>query len=341
MAGRWDVSVGSTTLHLRGTVSDVDGNTLVTEVTEVTDAVPIETPVRRIAGDNRYATAAALAADTGYSPVVYLASGEAYPDALAVAGLAGAMHAPVLLTDPAGLAPETIDALIEIQSRRVVIAGGTAAVSQDVTDELTDLGLEVDRVGGADRYATAALAAADAEPGGTVYVASGEEFADALAVGPVSAVDDSPLLLTRATHLPQATRAALQDLDPERIVLVGGSARVSDEVLAELNSIAPTDRIGGTYRYETAALLADAHPQSGFTSTTAFVAPGHAWPDALTLSARAAAADAPILLVREQSIPVSTEAALSDLGATRAIIVGGTAVISDAVLAEVEAILSP
>lgn len=341
-AGEYTTSIeapaGSQTVHLRGTVVDVEGNTL---TTEVTDAVPIEGPVRRIAGEDRYATSAALASDTGYSPVAYLTSGVNYPDALAAASQAGADHAPVLLTAPDALSPEVIDSLIEIQASTVIIVGSTAAVSADVEAELAVLGIEVERVGGAHRYDTAALLAVGSDTGGTVYIASGQEYADALAAAPVAAAADRPVLLTRDDWLPAATRQALHELQPDQIVLVGLNGRVNDEVQAQLAQIAPTERIGGADRYHTAQLLAGSHPDGDFSSSTAFIASGLAWPDALTLAARAGAADGPILLVREDRVPRTTSTALTEHDYRRAIVLGGTGVITDSVLEDLEVILTP
>lgn len=337
-----DLPPGVQTVDLRGSAVDSDGSTI---STEVHDALGIESPVTRLAGDNRYETAAELALASGHSPHIYLTTGHDYPDALAIGGLAGSEGAPVLLTSPDSLSEPVVEAMVEIDTAEVTILGGTSAVSTDVEEELIGLGLEVERIGGDDRYHTAALLAQGSPTGGTVYVASGQEYADALAAGPLSAAQDRPVLLTRDDRLPAVSRSALEVLEPDQIVLVGGPSRVADEVLAELEQIAPAQRIGGDNRFHTAALLAEYHEADetagGFDSSTAHVAAGHDWPDALAMAARAGAQDAPILLVREDRVPPATETALEQLDARRAIVLGGTAVVSDEVLEDLEVLLTP
>ena len=76
-------------------------------------------------------------------------------------------------------------------------------------------------------YATAAAvsrAAFPADSGGTVHVASGVGFADAVAGVPAAAVHGGPLLLTTRTWLPDATRVELRRLDPRRVVLLRARA---------------------------------------------------------------------------------------------------------------------
>lgn len=334
--------VGVDTVDLRASAVDSDGSTV---TTEVHDALGVESPVLRIAGADRYGTSAELARRGGYSPHVYLTSGVNYPDALAIAGIAGSEHAPVVLTAPGQLSDEVRESLTDVQATQVTIIGGPDAVSPAVEQELADLGVDVDRIGGTNRYHTAALLAEGAPEGGTVYVASGEVYADALAAGPMTAAEGLPVLLTRGGALPATTRAALQDLAPAEIVLVGGSDRVSDAVLADLNQIAPAERVGGSNRFHTAALLAERHDAgelgSGFESSTAYLAAGHAWPDALTLAARAGAQGSPILLVRQDSVPATTADALESLDSRRAFVLGGPDVIADTVLEDLVVLLTP
>jgi len=60
--------------------------------------------VTRVAGPNRYATAAALSA-YGFTtaPHVYVTTGQQFPDALAAVPVAAAAGAPVLLVQPDAL----------------------------------------------------------------------------------------------------------------------------------------------------------------------------------------------------------------------------------------------
>lgn len=334
---RLDLPIGTESVDLRVTAEDSDGATVLTEVEQ---ALAVESSVSRSAGTNRYETAAAVARLHGFSDVVYLASGEQFPDALAVGGVAGALEAPVLLTQPDLLPAVTASALEDSGAREVRILGGTDAVEAGIAGELADLGYDVTRIGGADRYETAALLAGGVEPGGTVVVASGEVYADALAGGPVAAQDGRPVLLVQEGLLPAATATALGDLAPEQIVLLGGEARVDAGVEAALAEVAPVTRVAGADRYATAefvgSMLLDVAPQG---TGTAYLASGQDWPDALTLAARAGAEHDPVLLTKDTSLPDATASALVDLDVRRVVAAGESAAISDAVLDLVEDLL--
>jgi hypothetical protein len=98
------------------------------------------------------------------------------------------------------------------------------------------------------------------EPSATpvVYIVTGENFPDALGVGPASALNRGPILMVRKTSIPTPTRNELSRLRPDRIVVVGGTAVISASVESQLGAWAPVSRIGGANRYETAALVSKA-----------------------------------------------------------------------------------
>ncbi|MCS5717324.1 cell wall-binding repeat-containing protein [Herbiconiux sp. CPCC 205763] len=89
---------------------------------------------------------------------------------------------------------------------------------------------DVERVGGADRYELAAnISKASDYSGGdnTVFVVSGETFADALSAGPIAAAHTAPVLLTARATLPGSTKSELMRLTPRRVIIVAGPASVS------------------------------------------------------------------------------------------------------------------
>lgn len=97
-----------------------------------------------------------------------------------------------------------------------------------------------------------------------VYVADGSNFPDALAGATLASTVGAPLLMVKpAPPLPSETAAALAVLDPDRIVILGGPASVSDGVRDALLPFAASGsvtRIEGASRYGTAAAIADALP---------------------------------------------------------------------------------
>ncbi|HVM52837.1 MAG TPA: cell wall-binding repeat-containing protein, partial [Acidimicrobiales bacterium] len=186
-----------------------------------------------LAGPNRYATAAAISADVfdPVVPVAYVATGESFPDALAGAA-AGALEAgPVLLVTRDAIPAETDAELRRLLPQRIVILGGPAAVSPEVASSLQGYTVpgQVRRLAGSNRYATSVEVSKATFPDGAarVYLATGRNFPDALAGGPVAANGPGPLLLVPGGCVPSSVRAEIERLGPERLVLLGGSGAVS------------------------------------------------------------------------------------------------------------------
>lgn len=270
--------------------------------------------VSRIAGPDRYATAAAAsraAFTTGTCDAVVIASGEDFPDALAAAPLAGALRAPVLLVRRASVPSSTSAEIARLGATRVVIVGGPGAVSTATAEALAASGLAVERIGGRDRYETAALAAAAVQassPGTrTVFVARGDVFADATAAGAPGASSRSPIVLVRPTELPGAARSAIEQAAPCRVVIVGGTAAVSSEVataIASIPGVESVERWGGQDRYATAAAVARRAIERGLCDDDLVaVASGTGFPDALTGGAAVGVLRGVALLSRPDVLP--------------------------------------
>lgn len=192
----------------------------------------------------------------------------------------------------------------------------------------------IDRIGGSDRYATAALTSqANYAPGVAVaYVATGSNFPDALAGGVVAARNGAPVLLVGATGVPTATATELARLRPARIVAFGGTGVIGDGVLAALRPYATTgdvSRISGANRYSTAAAISARTFTPGVGVVT--IATGANFPDALAGVSPSAIAGGPILLVAADGIPAETAAELARLHPGRIVILGGAGVVSDGI----------
>jgi putative cell wall-binding protein len=204
-----------------------------------------------------------------------------------------------------------------------------------------------ERLAGATRYGTAAAIAGDeafAAPN-HVIIATGENFPDALAASTLSgARGTAPILLTQSAVLTPETSAGLDSLKGKGVTtatIVGGTTAVSEAVQTAITAKGFTvTRVAGTNRYETAAAIAtaaDAIQDSGSVGgqKTALIATGNNFPDALAGGPAAVRNDLPLLLV-ENTVPASTKAALTSLGITRVVILGGTAAVSDAVATELQ-----
>ncbi|WP_447925742.1 cell wall-binding repeat-containing protein [Georgenia muralis] len=94
--------------------------------------------VERRSGDNRYATSAALskASFPAGLPVVYVANGQTYVDALSAAPVAGMKNAPVLLTTSGSVPPWILTELQRLNPGKIVILGDSTSISSAVADTL-------------------------------------------------------------------------------------------------------------------------------------------------------------------------------------------------------------
>ncbi len=190
--------------------------------------------LRRIAGADRFATAAAVAREVGNaSGEVVLASGASFADALSAGPLAAKGRVPVLLTARDELPSASAQAIDALAPRQILVVGGPAVISEAVTSRLR---VPVTRLAGEDRYATSvAVAQASLARGLSsqhLYVATGRSFPDALAAGPAAAQSGSALLLIDGSNarLPPVTSLFLdyQKGTMEDVVVIGGLASVSD-----------------------------------------------------------------------------------------------------------------
>ncbi|WP_432491195.1 cell wall-binding repeat-containing protein [Kineococcus gypseus] len=200
----------------------------------------------------------------------------------------------------------------------------------------------VQRFGGADRYATSALVAAEFAPADVerVFLASGEVFPDGLAAGAAAARFGAPLLLTRAGALPAAVEAELVRLSPPAVHVVGGPVRVGERVLERVRELLPdalVTRTAGEDRYATAALLAEQFFPDPVE--VAVLVRGDAFPDALPGAALAAAAGGPLLLTEPDRLPGRTTTWLRAEPLSRLVVLGGTGAVGEAVEREAAALL--
>lgn len=292
-------------------------------------------PTSRIAGADRFETAAAIAAHFPPTPqAAYIATGETFPDALAAVPVAIRRNAPVLLVTRDDVPPPTAAALERLLPESIVVVGGEGAVGEGVLAELRRFTTgPVTRLSGPDRYATAVALAGDREPVvPVVYLASGRSFPDALAIGPVAGAVGAPLLLTDPNVLPSSTADALERLRPVSIVVVGGPAAVSDAVVQQLDQFSTqVRRIAGADRYATSVAIS----ASAFTPGVelAFLATGSSFPDALAGAALAGRTDSPVLLSPPDCVPGPVADEVARLTPGGVILFGGTVALSDAVAA--------
>jgi putative cell wall-binding protein/peptidoglycan/xylan/chitin deacetylase (PgdA/CDA1 family) len=193
-------------------------------------------PTARIAGVDRYATSAQVSAHafpTG-APVAYVASGVTFPDALAGGAAAGTQGGPMLLTAPTDLPTSVAAELRRLAPGRIMVLGGTGAVSNAVASELATIAT-VERIAGADRYQTAVAVSQRVfgpdRP--AAFLVTGLDFPDALAaVAPAGRIH-GPIFLVTGDSLRAGTGAELTRLTPTVAYLIGGTSVVGVGVAKE------------------------------------------------------------------------------------------------------------
>jgi putative cell wall-binding protein len=219
----------------------------------------------------------------------------------------------------------------------IYILGGPAAISNNIFNELAG-SYAVLRLGGANRYETAAIIAGElAHSPETVFIATGENFPDALSVSSAAARLGAPVLLTRGGQLDGNARQYLSTHRDtiKKVYVIGGQSVISEEVYAAARG---TRRIGGTDRWATSVSIAREFFR---TATTVALASGRDFPDALTGSVLAAAEGAPVLLVDTGSLPPVAEAYFNQVRNTllKVYVFGGPRAVAQAVFNRAAALM--
>jgi RHS repeat-associated protein len=315
----------------------------------------------RLAGPNRYVTAATIATDTfSTAGTVILASGSSahLVDALAASYLAAQQHggAPILLGRINRMPQATINALKALKAKNVVIVGGKASVSGNVADQLRTDGYTVSRIAGHDRFATDLAVASHS--GNTVGTAkNGKRYAivadganthliDSLAASPVAYGQKAPIFLVNGPA-GRLSKAALHQLNSENIdtvLVVGGSGAVGYQVYEQLRANGQhTKKLAGHDRSATSKAVADySVPTFGYSVKHMNVASGNQahLVDSLTGGPHAGAERAPILITKGNGKPGGASAFAAEHKTTEgdhSHVFGGRAALHDATAEEIEA----
>jgi putative cell wall-binding protein len=203
----------------------------------------------RHAGADRFGTAVAVAKsetseiigsyrDEGRT--VILANGRRPFDALVAGPLSAGILLPILLTEADALPPVTANALRELKIQHVMVMGDASAVSDAVVSSIVATGLTVRRVGGATSAATAVAMAGVLEELdydlARIALTSGSTPADALGAGPWAAPSTPILLCETPNACGETTMAWVRAHPPREVVVIGGTASVSDAAADEVAS---------------------------------------------------------------------------------------------------------
>lgn len=286
--------------------------------------------VYRLAGENRYATSVEISKATFEPgiPVLYLASGANWPDALSAGPAASARGGSLLLTGPTTLPDVTRDEIKRLAPQRVVVVGSSASVSDGVLAQVEELVPDVTRIGGVDRFDTSRKLVADAfgpGPYETVFLATGANFPDALSAGPIAGRLGVPVLLVSGwtDRLDGPTRTALESLAPRTVSILGSTASISDGIEQDVAGMVDSvRRFGGVDRFDTNIWLNNVYLSSRYLGLSYF-ANSSGFADALAGATAAAAYGAPIYLTPSTCVHAGLLGMLESREWDRVVLLGG------------------
>jgi subtilisin family serine protease len=293
---------------------------------------PPASKVTRIEGGNLYETSA-LISKAGWerSDYVVLSRGDRFQDALAGVPLAAKFNAPLLLSRNQRLDHYTKNELLRLQTKKVYILGGHLAIEPQVEGQIKQLGIEVERVAGANAHETAELISRKVAPNGSekAIIVSDSRFQDALSVASYAGVRGIPILLANTSTLPNPTDRALKDLGVKETLVIGGVLAITDEVASQLPSY---ERIAGRTMFDTNIEAIDYFEPS---TDKAYVATSERFPDGLSGAALAAKENAGVILVGNSVRDVTRNNLVnSDYGQVK--VLGGELAINGNVFKEIQ-----
>ena len=197
------------------------------------------------------------------------------------------------------------------------------------------------RLAGETRYETAGLLfdLGDWQQSGTIVLASGANYPDALAASAFAGGLNAPIMLTDPNGLSSETERRIQSLKPTHVYIIGGNAAVSADVEHRVTQLvgsgASIKRIAGDTRYDTSLKVASSVSNP---SDTVIVTTGTNYADALSISPYAFATGSPVVLSNPSSgLSDSALKAIKDAGYKKAVVVGGTSAVPALVTSQLKA----
>lgn len=301
----------------------------------IVDAAPTveNLSIKRLSGTGRIQTSIEVCKeDYNRSNNVILAGYNGEVDALTGTLLAAAKDAPVLLTHGDKIHPDLKAELERLKVKNIYILGGESVIHKELEDELAR-DYRVKRVAGKNREATAVAVAEEVNGQSKhIFLAKGNGvLADALAIGPVSAIRNMPVLLTGEDKVSDTTMDAIKDLGVTNITIVGGEGAINKSVEDQLGDY-EINRISGSNRAKTALAIAEEY---FVDSEKAIVANGYVFADALIAGYLGAKMKAPILLSNVDRISSNTKDYIR-ANNEMAYVLGGENSISKEVYKEIE-----
>ena len=201
-----------------------------------------------IQGSNMYETAGLIADKQSYNTAIIVNLDESIADGLSASGLSGATNAPILLTKANEIPSATQKRLKNVD--KVYIIGLEKAVSKNVESKIKSMGIDVERLGGANRNSTSydvAQKIKEIKKITSVAITNGKHGeADSISIASEAARSGMPVILTNG-------KSISFPLNKQKVYAIGGDKVISDELVKSTNA----ERLGGSNRYETNKIILD------------------------------------------------------------------------------------
>lgn len=304
--------------------------------TQIVHAFPGGRTVR-LYGVDRFKTAAEISRQ-GWksSEYVILATGEGmdkFADALAGTPLSLVYDCPVLLTNSNGLNMDTLAEIITLGANKVILLGGYGVISEAVETHLKNMGMDVTRLYGQDRYETAVRIGQELRKSRTftkAVLTTAWEFQYSMMIAPFAASKCIPILFTDRDTISEVTKNALVEFGIKDIEIIGNNTVVSLNVESELKKMGiNVDRIEGSTMQKTNINIVKKYGES--TGSIA-LARDDFFADALAGAPFAAKNNVPIFLVGQELVNADIYNYVTGLSTTVNYIFGGPGAVSDGVV---------
>lgn len=189
------------------------------------------------------------------------------------------------------------------------------------------------RLAGSGRCETAAeISKASFESAENAVLASGNDYADALAGVPLAYALNAPVLLIRNHELDSATLSEMKRLGVKNVYILGGDFAINGSVESSLkNKGYNVSRLAGDDRFGTSVKIADKLFELAGAPEELFFTYSHNYPDALAISGIAASKGCPVLYIAGSGkLTDEISAYASESGAAKATIISGPAIVGSA-----------
>ncbi|EGT3781121.1 TPA: cell wall-binding protein Cwp2 [Clostridioides difficile] len=219
--------------------------------------------VKLIAGDDRYATAVAIAKQTKYTDNIVIVNSNKLVDGLAATPLAQSKKAPILLASDNEIPKVTLDYIKDIikksPSAKIYIVGGESAVSNTAKKQLESVTKNIERLAGDDRHTTSVAVAKAMGSFKDAFVVGAKGEADAMSIAAKAAELKAPIIVNGWNDL---SADAIKLMDGKEIGIVGGSNNVSSQIenqLADVDKDRKVQRVEGETRHDTNAKVIETY----------------------------------------------------------------------------------